>query len=81
MENVKNNETLDNTNAFFDYSFETLDLNKDMEKLYEIISDDYMQDEFEQKIFDYKARLNSLFATGRTLEETISDKLGEIKYE
>ena len=50
MKNVKVNESLDNTNAFFDYSFETLDLNKDMEKLYEIIDDEEMQDEFEQKI-------------------------------
>lgn len=38
-------------------------------------------DEFEQKIFDYTTRLNTLFANGRTLEETISNKLGEIKYE
>ena len=50
MENVETNQTLDNTNTFFDYSFETLDLNKDMEKLYEIINDEEMQDEFEQKI-------------------------------
>lgn len=50
MENVKTNETLDNSNTFFDYSFETLDLNKEMEKLYEIIDDDEMQDEFEQRI-------------------------------
>ena len=50
MENVKTNQTLDNTNTFFDYSFETLDLNKEMEKLYEIINDEEMHDEFEQKI-------------------------------
>ena len=46
MENVKTIQTLDDTNAFFDYSFETLDLNKEMEKLYEIIDDDELQDEF-----------------------------------
>lgn len=50
MESVKTNETLENTNTFFDYSFETLDLNKDMEKLYEIINDEEMLDEFEQRI-------------------------------
>ena len=50
MESVKTNQTLDSTNTFFDYSFETLDLNKDMEKLYEIINDDETLDEFEQKI-------------------------------
>ena len=56
MENVKTNQALDNTNTFFDYSFETLDLNKDMEILYEIINDDEMQDEFEQKIRSSKLR-------------------------
>lgn len=50
MKNVKTIQTLDDTNAFFDYSFKNLDLNKEMEKLYEIIDDDEMQDEFEQKI-------------------------------
>jgi len=50
MENVKISQTLDNTNASFDYSFETLDLNKDIEILNEIIEDEELQDEFEQKI-------------------------------
>lgn len=50
MGNVKTSQTLDNNDSFFDYSFETLDLNKDMEKLYEIIEDEELQDEFEQKI-------------------------------
>jgi len=50
MENVKTSEALDSTNTFFEYSFDTLDLNKDLEKLYEIIDDDELQDEFEQQV-------------------------------
>lgn len=56
MEDVKTSETLDNTNTFFEYSFDTLDLNKDMEKLYEIINDDELQDEFEKNIILTKLR-------------------------
>ena len=52
MENITDNHTLEKNNTFhgFDYSFETLDLNKDMEKLYDIIDDDELHDQFEQKI-------------------------------
>ena len=50
MENVKTNEALDNTNTFFDYSFETIDLNSDLEKIYEIINDDELYDEFEKNV-------------------------------
>ena len=50
MENVKTNKTLDNTNTFFDYSFETIDLNSDIEKIYEIINDEELYDEFERNV-------------------------------
>lgn len=52
MENVKNNNTLDNANAFqiFDDYFETLNLNSELEKLYEIINDEELQDEFEEEV-------------------------------
>lgn len=39
-----------NNNIFFDYSFETLDLNKDMEKIYEIINDEELYDEFDKNV-------------------------------
>lgn len=50
MENVKKIEALDNTNTFFDYSFETLDLNSDLKRLYEIINDEDLYDEFEKNV-------------------------------
>ena len=50
MENVKTNKTLDNTNTFFDYSFETIDLNSDIEKIYEIINYEELYDEFERNV-------------------------------
>ena len=50
MENVKKIEALDNTNTFFEYSFETLDLNKDIEKLYEIIKDEELHSEFDREV-------------------------------
>jgi len=52
MENVKNNDTLEKVNAFqtLDYNFETLDLNKDFEKIYEIIDDEDLKDEFEKEV-------------------------------
>lgn len=50
MENVKESKTLDNTNTFFDDYFETLNLNTDLEKLYEIINDDELNDEYEAEI-------------------------------
>ena len=46
MENVKDNQTLDNTNAFFSDYFTDIDLNKDIQMLYEIIGTDDSQDEF-----------------------------------
>jgi len=49
MKNEKIIESLDKTNAFFDYPFETLNLDKELEKLYEIINDD-IQDNIDQKI-------------------------------
>ena len=50
MEEIEINKLSDKTNAFFDDYFETLDLNKDMEKLYEIIDDDELYDEFEKNV-------------------------------
>ena len=50
MENVKINEALNNTNTFLDYSFETMDLNSDIEKIYEIINDEELYDEFEKNV-------------------------------
>lgn len=55
MENVKDIEALDNTNdLFYDY-FENMDLDSDIRKLYELIDDDDLQDEFEKN-----AKLNKL---------------------
>lgn len=48
MENVKNLETLDSTNDLFDDYFENMDLDADIRKLYELIDDDELQDEFEK---------------------------------
>lgn len=55
MEDVKNTETLVKNNAFsdeqiFDDYFETLDLNSDLERIYEIINDDELYSEFEQDV-------------------------------
>jgi len=50
MENVKDNHTLDNTNAFFSDYFTDIDLNKDMEMLYQVIGNDDYKDEFEESI-------------------------------
>ena len=50
MENVKDNQTLDNTNAFFSDYFTDIDLNKDIEMLYQIIGTEDSQDEFEESI-------------------------------
>ena len=50
MENVNDNQTLDNTNAFFSDYFTDIDLNKDIEMLYQIIGTEDSQDEFEESI-------------------------------
>ena len=50
MDNVKNSETLDITNAFFDSAFTDIDLNSSMEKIYEIIDNDRLQAEFEKQV-------------------------------
>lgn len=39
------------------------------------------QEQFNQKIADYTANLNKLFADGKALEDEIKQKLGELKYE
>ena len=52
MEDIKDNQTLEKTNDFhsLDYDFETIDLNKDIEKLYEIINDEELHDEFDKNV-------------------------------
>lgn len=55
MEDVKNLEALDSTDALFDDYFENMDLDSDIRKLYELIDDEDLQDEFERK-----AKLNKL---------------------
>lgn len=48
MDNVENMETLDNTNdLFYDY-FADMDLNSDIKKIYDVINDEKLQEEFEQ---------------------------------
>ena len=39
------------------------------------------QSEFETKVATYKNNLNTLFAQGHSLESSIQDRLGELKYE
>lgn len=39
------------------------------------------QEQFNQKIADYTANLNKLFADGKALEDEIKQRLGELKYE
>lgn len=39
------------------------------------------EEEFNNRILAYATRLNQLFAEGKTLEESIKEKLGELKYE
>lgn len=57
MENVENNVNIlkDNTFHSIDNFFETIDLNKDLEKLYEIIGDEEDKDELQKNI-----KLNNL---------------------
>ena len=38
-------------------------------------------DEFNQKMADYTSNLNTLFAEGKKLENSIKEKLGDLKYE
>lgn len=38
-------------------------------------------DEFNQKMADYTSNLNTLFAEGKKLEDSIKEKLGGLKYE
>ena len=38
-------------------------------------------DEFNQKMADYTSNLNTLFAEGKRLEDSIKEKLGGLKYE
>ncbi len=51
MKDIDNYDTLENDNAFL----ENIDLNKDIEKIYELIGDEELQDEFESQ-----ARLSRL---------------------
>ena len=39
------------------------------------------QDEFNQKMATYTANLDKLFSEGKSLEDTIKERLGELKYE
>ena len=39
------------------------------------------EEEFNNRMLAYATRLNQLFAEGKTLEESIKEKLGELKYE
>ena len=50
MNDVMNDETLDNTSAFFDTSFTNIDLNVDMERLYDIVDDDKLKLEYLKQI-------------------------------
>ena len=50
MDNMKKNEILDNTNTFLDNTFTSLDLNQDFEKIYEIITDDELQEDFNKQV-------------------------------
>lgn len=43
-------KTLEEANAFFDDYFENMNLNSDMEKIYQIINDDDLQDDFDESI-------------------------------
>ena len=52
---VEEDNKLFKDNSSFDYSFESLDLNKEIEKLYEIMDDD-MQDKIEEKLYISKLR-------------------------
>lgn len=42
---------------------------------------DVTQEQFNQKMVDYTANLDKLFAEGKALEEEIMQRLGELKYE
>ena len=57
MENIVNNINLSENDTFhsIDNFFETIDLNKDLEKLYEVIGDEEDQDELQKNI-----KLNNL---------------------
>jgi len=55
MENVKNLKTLDSNNDLFSDYFEDMDLDSDIRKLYELIDDEKLQNEFEKN-----AELNKL---------------------
>ena len=50
MENQNDNKILDTSSAFLDNTFSSLDLNLDMEKIYELINDEELNNEFEHQI-------------------------------
>ena len=39
------------------------------------------EEEFNQRMLAYATRLNQLFAEGKELEQSIKERLGELKYE
>lgn len=49
MENVNDKETLDNTNDLFSDYFQNMDLDSDIRKIYDLIDNEDMQDEFEKQ--------------------------------
>lgn len=49
MNNEENLNTLDNANAFFDECFTDIDLNEDLEEIYDLIADEEMLDDFEKQ--------------------------------
>ena len=40
-----------------------------------------LQDEFNQKMATYTSNLDKLFSEGKSLEDSIKERLGELKYE
>ena len=51
MKNANNNITLDSTNAFLNETFTHLDLNQDIQKLYTLLNDQDLQEDFDKKVY------------------------------
>ncbi len=65
-ERIKENNYSFSAGQYFEIKIEYIDITKE---------------EFEEKINKYKANLSALFEEGKTLEDEIISKLGELKYE
>ena len=50
MEDVKNSNTLDNSDAFFNSTFTHLDLNKDIQEIYNLIDDEHLNLNFNKSV-------------------------------